>query len=216
MAKARKTTTARATKGEHPSPFTLEGAKLYGPIIAAAVREALAEYGVRVMHHKFTYGDTAKCMIELAGASSEDTAEAQAYRRLHDVYGLPRDGLGKVIQWGDKTFTIVGLNPKKRGKRGRPPMVVVMKQKDDPQPTRRWFADAERIKLMLEVQKDKKPAATSAKADRRAKKPADKLAGVGKKMKPKTASGKRLKTALTGKAKAPKTKAKPGRRYSTF
>lgn len=209
MAKARKTTTARATKGEHPSPFTLEGAKFYGPIIEKAVGAALAEYGVRVNFCKMTYGFSAKAMLELAGSDVTESAEGKVWASQHRIFGLPADALGKTFESEGRKFTIVGLNPRKRRK------PVVMKWDKDPHPGRRWFASAESVLLRLNaskaarVEKKRKERLSKDEDDSARRVPKTKVRSNVDQRAPKTKKA-------AGKAKAPKTKAKPGRRYSTF
>jgi hypothetical protein len=193
MAKTRKTSAADA-----PSPFTLEGAKFYRPIIEAAVKDALAQYGVRVVHCKMHYGDTAKATIELAGSGSLDTSDAAAYKKFAGLLDMPADALGKTFVSEGKTYKIVGLNPRKKRK------PVVMTLIGDAHADRRWYGTVESVLLRLNAAKAATGLAKKFKED-------------GKKTKaPKVKTPPAKTSARTGKRLSPKAKAKAGRRISSF
>jgi hypothetical protein len=92
--------------------------KLLREKINAALAPLGKELGVVILAKNATYnhaGTNATFKLEVAaiGESGQvETKGAAAYRELHQLFGLPADGLFKEIIYAGKPFKIVGLLPR--------------------------------------------------------------------------------------------------------
>lgn len=108
------TTSMTKKNANHPSPFSLDGAKFYGPIVRKAIEAAMAPYGVRVASQKFTYGDKSCVLVSFAGSAPTETSEAKAWtRQACDSFGIPFDALGQTFVHDGRTYRVAGLRPRK-------------------------------------------------------------------------------------------------------
>lgn len=129
MAKARNVTTKPV------SPFTREGAKFLHPKIAEAVRAALAPYGVSVARTHYTFGAKAQIVMAFEGVAADGktqtSIERNAFEKLYADFGMKKTDLDKEFSWGGKTYTVAGLNHKKRGgRRGEPKAIKLLCAED--------------------------------------------------------------------------------------
>lgn len=86
-------------------------------VLQAAVQGVEKEYGVKVVFGSATYSAsdcTFKVSVMDIGYDGKTiTRESVALRERGELYGLPKDALGRVIRLSHgKEFRITGLNPK--------------------------------------------------------------------------------------------------------
>ncbi len=92
--------------------------QLIRPRLDAALAALGRELGLQIKARNASYNSshtncTFKLELATIGESGEvETKEAAAYRELHQLYGLPADGLGRMVPFNGEHFTIMGLLPK--------------------------------------------------------------------------------------------------------
>lgn len=75
-----------------------------------------AELDVRIIVDHGTYSPN-NCVYKLQVAEFQNgqamTREAEAFKRLANLYGVDLEALGKTFQWRGHEFTVVGLNTRR-------------------------------------------------------------------------------------------------------
>lgn len=109
-------------------------------ILRPEINEALAaiakKHGIAIEVGQGTYGtgESGHFKLELAakregmkeGATATQLKAAADWEKLHSLFDLPKDGVGKTIQYGGKAATILGLMPK----RSKFPVLVMKEGKE--------------------------------------------------------------------------------------
>lgn len=207
MAKARKVATKPV------SPFTREGAKFLHPKIVEAVKTALAPYGVSVGRTHYTFGAKAKIVMAFEGVAADGktqtSIERNAFEKLYADYGMKKTDLDKKFAWGGKTYTVAGLNHKKRGgRRGEPKAIKLLCAEDG----RVYWGTAEMVRAAIVSHEAKSTKTRGAKKDAEVVK-----TKKVRKTKIRRNADNTDTPVVRRKLKAKKAKAgKAGRRVSTF
>jgi hypothetical protein len=98
--------------------LTKDQVKVIGKDIDAAIHEIAARHGLMARKRTISYDETGlRCRFTL---ETEDS-ERVSYEQFANAMGLPKSGLDRTIKVQGRTFTVIGLQPK----RPTNPVVVV-------------------------------------------------------------------------------------------
>jgi hypothetical protein len=132
--------------------FTRAGIRALDEEAERVLKEYFESRGITVEPARGSYGDGyAELKFRFTNASSDGApagSEAEAFRLYASTFGLKPEDLGRSVQQGGKTLTIVGL----RSRAPRKPLVL--KGEDG----KTYIAAVEGIKAILRLQDAKEAA----------------------------------------------------------
>src|SRR5258706_6305542 len=96
----------------------LQQMRLIAPQIDAEIKAVFEKHGLRVSGRKAINDEHTgilKWNLTLADTNLKDksgnttTPEAERWQVYHEIYGLPKDGVGRIFESGGKPYKIVGM-----------------------------------------------------------------------------------------------------------